>query len=235
MSLEPMPAPEILPLGEDSVVLRFARHGSEAASHAALALHARIEALIAAGQMTGAIETAPALASVLLRFERARRAEVLLALNALLQAPPAALPQGRLWRVPACFDGPDLAEASALAGVSVADAVAQICGQDLIVRAIGFAPAQPYLGYLPPNWEIARLPALTPRVEAGTITVALRQIVLFTRPSPTGWRALGHTAFVPALDAARRLSPRDRLRFVAVSGAELAQIRASGDPMGGAR
>lgn len=35
---------------------------------------------------------------------------------------------------------------------------------------------------------------MTPQVPVGAVTVAIRQIVLLSVPSPTGWRHVGQTA-----------------------------------------
>ena len=100
-------------------------------------------------------------------------------------------------------------------------------GAHVIVH--GFAPGQPYLGQLGPAWDLPRLAELTD-VPAGTIAVAIRQMVLFTNGSPTGWMSVGQTAFRcfrPEADRVFPLAPGDEISFRAVSEAELASIRAA--------
>lgn len=235
---EALPAPEILPLGLDALVIRFARQFSEPANAAAQAL---AEAL-ATDPLPGQAEVAPALASVLLRFDRgattgARLAEALG--PRLADLPAIAPPPARRWTVPACFGGgagPQLAEAARLARRSESVLVAELCATELRVLALGFAPGQPYLGLLPDHWQMPRLPALTPRVAPGTITTAIRQIVLFAAPSPTGWRALGRSAlrpFAPEAPEPFLLRPGDALRFVPATATEITALEAAGDPRGG--
>lgn len=233
-----MSPPELLPLGLDGVLIRFATTWSEEANSAAQAL----AAALSADPIPGQTEVAPGLGSVLLRFDRlaTQRAEVLAALRHRLDGTPAAPVAARHWRVPACFGGTwgaDLAEAAALAGRSESALISELCATDLRVLALGFAPGQPYLGTLPAHWQMPRLPALTPRVAAGTITTALRQIVLFAAPSPTGWRALGRTAFRPFAATAGApflLRPGDFLRFTPTSAETIAMLLDKGDPLGGA-
>lgn len=233
-----MSLPEILPLGLDGVLIRFASSWSEAANSAAQTL----AAALAADPIPGQTEVAPGLGSVLLRFDRLAtcRRDLLAALQHRLDLTSAAPSAAQHWTVPACFGGtagPDLAAAAALAGRSEKALISELCATDLRVLALGFAPGQPYLGTLPEHWQMARLPALTPRVEAGTITTALRQIVLFAAPSPTGWRALGRTAFRPFAARAAEpflLHPGDTLRFTPASAADIAALSEKGDPLGGA-
>jgi len=230
--------PELLPLGLDGVLIRFATRFSEPANRAALALAADLQADPLAGQA----EVAAGLGSVLLRFDRGatHRSEVMIALQERLSTPEVAPAPGRHWTIPACFggrSGAQLAEAAALAGRSETALVAELCSLDLRVLALGFAPGQPYLGTLPEPWQMPRLPNLTPRVEAGTITTAIRQIVLFAAPSPTGWRALGRCAFrpfAPGRPESFLLRPGDSLRFVTTAEAEILALEATGDPLGGA-
>lgn len=233
-----MTPPEILPLGLDGVLLRFATVWSDQANTAAQ----QLAAVLAATPLPGQTEVAPGLGSVLLRFDRQKttRAAVIAALSSRLETPAAAAPAAQHWTVPACFGGAagaDLAAAAALAGRSESALISELCATDLRVLALGFAPGQPYLGPLPAHWQMPRLPALTPRVAAGTITTALRQIVLFAAPSPTGWRALGRTAFRPFAAAEADpflLRPGDLVRFTPVSPEEIAARIETGDPLGGA-
>lgn len=233
-----MTCPEILPLGLDGVLVRFTTIWSEAANTAAQ----QLAAALSADPLPGQTEVAPGLGSVLLRFDRLEttRAAIIGSLRDRLDHVAPVDTAAQHWLVPACFGGAwgtDLAEAAALAGRSESALISELCATDLRVLALGFAPGQPYLGTLPAHWQMPRLPALTPRVAAGTITTALRQIVLFATPSPTGWRALGRTAFRPFSALAAEpflLRPGDLLRFTPTSAENIAALTEKGDPLGGA-
>ncbi|WP_444451761.1 5-oxoprolinase subunit B family protein [Rhodobacter capsulatus] len=233
-----MNQPELLALGLDGVLIRFATAYSDAANSAAQ----HLAAALTSDPIPGQTEIAPGLGSVLLRFDRlaTHRADILAALQHRLAAPQTAPSATQHWTIPACFGGTagaDLAEAAALAGRTEEALISELCATDLRVLALGFAPGQPYLGTLPEHWQMPRLPALTPRVEAGTITTALRQIVLFAAPSPTGWRALGRSAFRPFTAATAEpflLRPGDTLRFTPASVEDIAGLIEKGDPLGGA-
>jgi inhibitor of KinA len=232
--------PEILPQGLDGFVVRFGAGMSEPANRAALAFRAALER----DGWPGIEETAPALASVFVRIDpRAMgHAEMEGRLRALASREDwsRAAPGGRrrLWRIPTVWggaQGPQLAEAAAMAGLSEAEAVRELSAARVRVLAIGFAPGQPYLGELPERWALPRQSGLTPEVPEGALTTAVRQFVLFANPSPTGWRHVGQTAFRcfrPETADPFPLRPGDEVVFEAVSPEVLDRIRTE-DPGGG--
>jgi KipI family sensor histidine kinase inhibitor len=232
--------PEVLPQGLDGFVVRFGDRVSEPANRAALAFRAALER----EGWPGVEETSPALVSVFLRFDprevpHGEMAGRLHALAASREWRAAALGgRRRFWRIPTLYggaDGPQLGEAAGMAGLGEAEAAAELAEARLRVLAIGFAPGQPYLGELPPRWALPRQAGLTPEVPEGAVTVAVRQVVLFANPSPTGWRWVGRTAFRcfrPEAAEPFPLRPGDEVVFEAVSPEAMARIRA-GDPEGG--
>ncbi len=235
-----MSAPELLPLGPDGVLVRFSDHLDEPANRAALAFRASVDR---AG-LAGVVETATSLTSVFVRYrpDQVKRSAIEGTLRNRLDGSDwraAPLPSGRtLWHIPAAFggtEGPGLQDAAALAGVSPEAAVAEITGDALRVLALGFAPGQPYLGFLPPHWDIPRQTDVTPQVPRGAVVVAVRQVIPFANPAPTGWRQVGRTAFrcyARTEDPPLPLSPGDEIRFHAVSPDELARLE--DDVRGGA-
>lgn len=234
--------PEIRPLGLDGVIVRFAFHVSDEASAAVQAMLADLET----SDFDGLTEIVPSLASVYLRFdtERYPRAAALKAIENLVSSRDwsrATVPQpNRTWRIPVSFGGnrgPELSEAATLSGSTESAAIEALVSADLRILAIGFAPGQPYFGLLPTEWDIPRKSELTPKVPAGALVVAVRQLVLFANPSPTGWRQIGYTPFRP-FDLARAepsvLQTGDAIRLIRVREDDIASIERSGDPLGGA-
>lgn len=228
--------PQIAPEGIDRMTIRFAPRVDLAANRAARAFRAWLEA---AG-WPGIEETSVALVSVLVRFDPRvlPHAALQARLAAALAESRAPVPDaGRKWVIPCSFggaDGPDLVEAAALAGTTPDRAVAELSGW-VEVLAIGFAPGQPYLGELPPNWALPRRNAVTPQVPEGALVTAVRQFVLFANPSPTGWRQVGRTGFRcfrPEDPDPFPLAPGDLVRFAPVGPARLAALCAE-DPAGG--
>ena len=228
--------PRIDPLGLGGWLVRFADRLDEGANRAALAFRAQLEA----EGWEDVAETATGLASVLVRFDplgdaadplRRRLSDLLAARDWSTQA----LPEGRRrWTVPCAFGGdagPQLAEAAELAGLSEAEAIEVLTDTTVRVLTLGFAPGQPYLGTLPEAWDLPRQQGLTPSVPGGALVVAVRQLVLFTAATPTGWRHVGQTAFAcfrPDSDPAFPLRPGDEMRFRATSPEEIAKLREAG-------
>jgi KipI family sensor histidine kinase inhibitor len=228
--------PEVATAGFDGVVVRFADRLSEPANRAALAFRAAVDV---AG-WAAVEETSTSLVSTYLRFDPlgTSHAEMIAQVAALLETRDwyaAALPQGRkLWRVPTVFGtelAPQLEEAAARAGLSAGEAVTQISQTRLRVQTIGFAPGQPYLGELPPAFDIPRQTELTPEVPEGAVVVAIRQIVLFSVTTPTGWRHIGQTRFRlfrPDAPEPFVLRPGDEVLFEPISPERYAALERAG-------
>lgn len=234
--------PRISTLGATGLLVSFGEDLASGANDAALAFRAAVQE---AG-WPDIEEIAVSLVSVGIRFDPLRlshdtlrqRLDALLGERNWYQADGAST---RVWTVPAAFGGtygPQLAEAAELANLSADTAVAEFCETPLKVLTIGFAPGQPYMGHLPGHWDIPRQTALTPRVPLGAIVVAIRQMIIFSRETPTGWRQVGQCGFhlfQPDADAPFALRAGDRLRFRAVSEAEMDEILADNpDGLGGA-
>ncbi|XDA97321.1 carboxyltransferase domain-containing protein [Sulfitobacter sp. LCG007] len=241
MSDQPSNVPALFPLGQDGILVRFG-DGRRADPAAALAFGDAVRT----AELPGVIEVATSLSSTLVRFAPPRigRGDLAGRLRELLDGPhgvASTTPPHRLWTIPVSFggdDGPQLAEAATLAGRTVAQALDDLTGTELSVLAIGFAPGQPYIGHLPDAWDMPRQSGLTPEVPAGALVVALRQLVLFGNPSPTGWRWIGRCAFAPF--RAERAEPfalraGDRIRFASTDADTIATLRENqSDGLGGA-
>ena len=232
--------PRIADVGFGGMLVTFSDALSDGANNAALAFRAAVESL----GLDGIVETSTSLTSTFVSYEPTRlsRADLRAALEYLLKREDwtkSALPGDRnRWIIPAVFGGdtygPQLEEASQLAGVAPETAIKQLCEKPLRVMTLGFAPGQPYLGSLPDNWDIPRQTGLTKRVPIGAITVAIRQIVLFSASTPTGWRqvgACGFHGFRPKSDQPFALKPGDEILFRPVSAQEM-ENACHNDPSG---
>ena len=235
--------PRIRTVGLDGILVTFGAELDEAANNAAIAFRAKVDELA----WPEVSESASTLVSAYFRIDlAAHEPEPLMArLEDVLHdegwKKAGATGARTCWTIPAVFGGaraPQLREAAELAGVSEAQARKELAAAELRVLTLGFAPGTPYTGYLPPNWDIPRQTALSTQVPVGALIVAVRQVILFSKTSPTGWRHIGQTAFrgfQPHDETPVLLKPGDVLRFTEVSPEDLAQIEARQDPMGGAK
>lgn len=235
------PFPQIRIMGVSGVLVRFADTLSEAANRASLAFRAAVEA----EAWPGVAETSTALASTFLRVDPlqvdprhiAARAEALATSKDWAAMP---MPKGRqLWRIPCAWGGalgPDLADAARQAGMSEAEAVAELSTTRTRVLALGFAPGQPYIGELGAHWNLPRRSSLQ-QVPAGAVLLAVQQFVLFAAPGPTGWCHVGQTAFATYsadADPPMPLRPGDEIVFEQARPDEITALQAKCDPRGGA-
>lgn len=218
--------PRIVDVGLCGMLVTFSNTLTDSANGAALAFREAVDAL----GLDGLLESSTSLTSAFVIFDPIvlKREVLRQALDELVRDrdwETAGLPSNRVrWTIPAVFGGdaagPQLEEAAGLASVSAEVAVTELCAKPLRVMTLGFAPGQPYLGSLPENWAIPRQTGLTKRVPVGAITVAIRQIVLFSTSTPTGWRQVGvcgFRAFRPEAKQPFALRPGDEIRFRAVS------------------
>jgi len=223
--------PCIRPAGFDGLLISFADALTEPANRAALAFRNALEL----ASWDGVEETSTSLVSTYVRFDPLYidHQQMHVQLKTLLDTRDwfaTSLPEGRtLWRIPTVFGtsiAPQLEQAATMAGMTVTDAVAMLSTTRVRVQTVGFAPGQPYLGELPPAWDIP----------VGALTVAIRQLVLFSVSTPTGWRHIGQTAFRlfrPESEQPFILRPGDEVLFEPATQEKLARVK--DDPNGGAR
>lgn len=229
--------PKIQTVGLSGILVSFADKMSEPANRAALSFRAAIDG----ADWAEVSETSTSLVSTFLQVDLVAVPldTMMTRLRDLLDSRDwltSALPENRtLWHIPTVYGtdlAPQLEEAAKLAGLDPDEAIKELSEARVRVLTIGFAPGQPYLGELPQNWDIPRQQGLTKSVPASALIVAIRQLVLFTNASPTGWRHVGQTAFKtfrPQSDTPIALSPGDELCFPSVPRAELEKIMASDD------
>ncbi len=235
--------PKVRSVGLNGVLVTFGDRATDAANRAAIAFRTAVDAQ----NWPEIDESSSTLVSAFFRMDLsqhsfARMQDALQEILATQDWSDVALPAGRtLWTIPAVFGtdrAPQLAEAAEAAGLTVAEAVAELTAARLRVLTIGFAPGQPYLGTLGEAWNIPRQVGLSPNVPAGALVAAVRQICLFTKDTPTGWRHVGQSAFQcfrPDGATPFPLSPGDEVQFSAISAQELARIEVhNADGSGGA-
>jgi biotin-dependent carboxylase-like uncharacterized protein len=210
------PAVRILPAGHGGLLLDCADAGTARLLSGWLLAHR--------GTVADIDDVVPAERSVLLLGRRAAPVAAL-AERAVAAWPThrpdadGALPGLRL-RVR--YDGPDLEEAAARAGLSREALVRMHQDADYQVAFCGFAPGFGYLTGAPEELWLPRRERPRTAVPAGAVGIAGRYTGVYPRVSPGGWNLVGSLAEpAPALwdpdrDPAALLAPGRRVRFVAV-------------------
>ncbi|MEL6467302.1 MAG: carboxyltransferase domain-containing protein [Pseudomonadota bacterium] len=236
-------APKIRSVGLDGVLVTFSDTATDAANRAAIAFRSEVDA----HDWPEVIESSSTLVSAFFRVNLSEHRFEVFAdkLGAVLDTRDwlsAALPEGRaLWTIPATFGGeraPQFSETAEAADLTNEEALRALTSTRLRVLTLGFAPGQPYLGTLGDAWNIPRQRGLTPNVPTGALVTAVRQICLFAKDTPTGWRHVGQSAFAcfrPRGDTPFPLAPGDEVQFTDIATSELARIEATvTDGSGGA-
>lgn len=104
--------------------------------------------------------------------------------------------------IPVIYDGPDLDEVAALAGLSTAEVVAAHTQVPWVVAFGGFAPGFFYLVGGDLRLQVARRSSPRTTVPAGSVGLAGEFSGVYPRASPGGWQLIGRTT-LPMWDSDR--------------------------------
>ncbi len=122
--------------------------------------------------------------------------------------------------IPVAFDGPDLDDVAAGAGLTPAALIELLLECDLSVAFMGFLPGFAYLEGLPPALAaISRRSSPRTSVAAGSLAIAGGFAGIYPLASPGGWHILGRTGFPlfdPDTPPFAALRPGDTVRLHAV-------------------
>ena len=146
----------------------------------------------------------------------------------------------KLFKIPCVFGtelAPQFEKVIKLAGISRSQAILEFTTTRTRVMTIGFSPGQPYAGLLSKKWDLPRLAEVSKSVPKSALVCAIRQLIIFSNSTPTGWHQIGQTAFECFNSNRQRpilLRPGDEITFVEISSDELSQINNdNADGLGG--
>ena len=151
------------------------------------------------------------------------------------------LPTNRkLFKIPCVFGtelAPQFEKVIKLAGISRSQAILEFTTTRTRVMTIGFSPGQPYAGLLSKKWDLPRLSEVSKSLPKSALVCAIRQLIIFSNSTPTGWHHIGQTAF-ECFNSNRQqpilLRPGDEITFVEINSSELSQINNNNaDGLGG--
>lgn len=168
------------------------------------------------------LQSRPGASTVLVQFDPATTDADELE-RALEQLAPIAYDQPTTQSViyvPVVYDGDDLSDVASIAGLSAEEVIAAHTRATYTVAFVGFSPGFAYLRGLNPRLVVSRLASPRQRVPPGAVAIADQWAGIYPRPSPGGWRLLGHTS-LKVWDEQREgsalLSPGTKVRFVDAS------------------
>lgn len=123
---------------------------------------------------------------------------------------------GGVVTIPVRYDGADLADVAAAAGLTTTEVVELHSSAAYVAAFCGFSPGFAYLRGLPAALQLPR--RSTPRtvVPAGSVAIASEYAAVYPRASPGGWHLLGTTdvvMFDPSVDPPAVIQPGTRVRF----------------------
>jgi len=192
----------------------------------------KLAALISQTKLPGVQETVPTFRALLVLYDpgitsypKLRRALTRL----LTKCEHADAAGGRIFELPVLYNGPDLPDVAAHAGISESEVVARHSKPAYLIYMLGFLPGFAYLGGLDPSIVTPRLTTPRTKIPAGAVGIGGEQTGIYPLDSPGGWRLIGMTPVKP-YDPAREepilYRAGDRIRFIPVDQAVYDKIRA---------
>ncbi len=133
--------------------------------------------------------------------------------------------------IPVCYEpefAPDLDDVARQLGLRSDEVVRRHSSAQYRVLMMGFVPGHPYLGGLDPGLIVPRRATPRAKVAAGSVAIANAQSSIYPFEIPGGWNLIGRTPMI-LFDSARAspclLAPRNRVRFVPISGQEFLRLQ----------
>jgi inhibitor of KinA len=185
--------PVVTPIAEHSLLVEFGDRIDRTINNRVLAL----DASLAAFPFAGFLESVPAYASLLVRFDPlvTDHPTAVRHLAGLLDkaAPPRPT---QVREVLVCYDrdlSPDLGAVANATGLSEEAVIAAHLSGRYEVFMYGFAPGYAYLAGVPTPIHLPRKPAAVRGVAAGSVLIAGPQCLVSTLTMPTGWWVIGRS------------------------------------------
>lgn len=225
----PRPLVAVRAFGEAAILVDVADVPS---LHVARRVHALAAAVTAAGR-AGVRSVTPGFTSLLVEFDPLvvdRRSVEGAVRAAAERAETTAGAMGRHRSIPVVYGGefgPDLPEVAQLTGLSPEEVVTRHSGTRFEAYLLGFSPGFAYLGDLPAELEVPRLPTPRTRTPAGSVAITGRYTGIYPVAAPGGWRVIGWTP-LRLFDAAREppvyLLPGDSVGFRSIDPDEVGGV-----------
>ena len=214
-----MNEPQMSPLGDGGIALKFGEGISEALSETVV----RRARVISNGEIIGITDVVPSYATLTVFYDPARigyedlrrRLVTLLAENENHSAESGEL-KAKVHRIAVIYDGEDLDEVANRTGMSRENVISIHREKEYRVFVTGFVPGFAYLGVLDERLVLPRRESPRKRVPPGSVAIAERQTGIYPAATPGGWHLIGTTAeklFDPDRNPPSMFQVGDRVRF----------------------
>jgi inhibitor of KinA len=231
---------KVLTAGDTALVIEFGDRVDRRLSSFVLALARRLGEI----RLDGVVETVPTFRSLMVHYDPlvVPAASLIARIVELMGGLRITELAGREWRLPVCYDpalAPDLDDAAAHTGLTLAQVIERHASVTYHVYMLGFLPGFAYMGDLPAELVLARRETPRPRVPAGSVAIATTMSCIFPRESPSGWHVIGRSPVVlwqgppppgaergGATGAGALLAPGDKVTFAPISRREYEQLAA---------
>lgn len=204
----------IEPLGDAAMLVELGQRVDTALNTRSLALASALS------RRRDVREAIPGYASVVVHYdpEQVTFKGLEAAVARLAEARPKPAAPGRLHRIPAVYDGPDLSATADALGLEEEELVRLHTATTYRCFMVGFVPGWAFLGPLPEALRLPRRRVPRTHVPPGSVAIANAQTGVYPLPSPGGWHLIGRTSvkmFLPDSDPPCLLRAGDRVRFFA--------------------
>lgn len=202
---------------QSQLYLRFSTQVDRATN---LRIHALVRRLLEA-QIPGLVDLIPGYNTLLVEFDPTivSRARIQTLIDHIGKTAHEA-ESGRSIHLEVVYDGPDLPDLAAAAGLTIEEAIRRHSAPDYLVYAVGFTPGYPFLGDVDTTIRMPRLGVPRTSVPAGSVGIADGQTGIYPLASPGGWRIIGRTTervYDPNRAKPFLLEPGDKVHFVPTS------------------
>jgi KipI family sensor histidine kinase inhibitor len=202
-----------IPASDASLLVELAAAPSAEATRRVVTMHRAIHG----ARAPFVVDVHPAYTSILIEFDlvTADHARVERLVRRVHIDDDASPPQARVRVVPVCYDGPDLDDVAAHAGLSRDDVIRRHCAPEYTVAFLGFLPGFAYLLGLDAAIAAPRRATPRPKVPAGSVAIGGAQTAVYPAEGPGGWQLIGRTSLPMGPGWSE---PGDIVRFVREPG-----------------
>ena len=236
---------EITPLGDSALLIRVAENFDDAPEDSLNKVLAAKRSLEAA-KIPGAIEIAPAYATVALFYDSTRAIEagapapdvlgwfdqrIGNALSGVKLNAADRFKQSPI-EVPVCYDkefGFDLEDVARHSGLDPKEVGSLHCSAQYRVHCLGFTGGFAFLGGLPGRLATPRRDVPRKEIPAGSVAIGGKQTGIYPIKSPGGWNVIGRTPrqlFDPKTNPPVFLRAGDRVQFRSITREEFDELMA---------